>query len=131
MFKTLSRLINSKRSITTLMLLMLSLSISAKDEQPYRSILGSWQGKWDGIYHVKIEVVAIEKDKLQVNYSWQEKVGGAFNQVTYPAEVFNLNTIDFHKVSLRVDPADLNKLLAYGKFDQLTRIALLSRVEKD
>ncbi|WP_444996845.1 hypothetical protein [Aliikangiella sp. IMCC44359] len=110
---------------------LVSHNVSAKEKDIFNwhpSLVGTWGGKWDGIFDVRITVTPKSDQEYSIVYEWREDQDKGFNKIVYPGMVVNANTIDFHKISLRISLKDKQKALAYGKFDLRTRIAKLTRI---
>ena len=92
-------------------------------------LVGQWAGKWDDVYDIRLAISEKSDGDYSVVYEWKEGIHKGFSKAVYTGKVMNANTIDFHKISLRIELKDKNKAIAFGKFDLRTRIAYLTKVK--
>ena len=94
--------------------------------KPATGFVGTWTGKWDGVYSVQFTISQDPQDQqYQVVYEWEEVIGQPMRRREWPVTE-QAGTLFTGPIEITLSPDDPNHVIAVGRFRK-SRTAELTR----
>lgn len=88
--------------------------------------VGTWTGKWDGIWAVRFTISpSTRTNEVNVVYEWEENIGQPWRRARHPGRVLDSSLKVGTHMFLELDANDASKARAIGKFAEKRTAELL------